>query len=205
MSRLRHAPPPRRVDRPGEPATAGRRSAVLVALYEDGDGPRVLLTRRAQHLRSHRWEVAFPGGVHEEGDPDLWATAVRESEEEIGLDPGLPQLVVELDRFLTVGSRTLVHPFVATLPGRPEGLRAAPDEVEAILHVPLEELLLPEVYREELWPIGDRLRPVTFFELIGDTVWGATAAMLRQLLSLVTGVAAPEAGPLGHQRLGGHG
>jgi 8-oxo-dGTP pyrophosphatase MutT (NUDIX family) len=169
------------------PAEDGRRSAVLVALWDDGDGPHVLLTRRSPHLRSHRWEVSFPGGGHDPEDRSLWHTALREAEEEVGLDPTLPEPVGELDRFVTVGSRSLVHPFVAVLPGRPEGLRAAPEEVEAILHVPLEELLLDEVFREERWPIAGAHRPITFFELVGDTIWGATAAMLRQLLGLATG------------------
>jgi 8-oxo-dGTP pyrophosphatase MutT (NUDIX family) len=189
-SRLRARGPAREIvspDRP--PADGGRRSAVLVALWDDGGGPHVLLTRRSPHMRSHRWEVSFPGGGHEPGDRSLWHTALREAAEEVGLDPSLPEPVGELDRFVTVGSRSLVHPFVALLPGRPEGLRAAPEEVEAILHVPLEELLLDEVYREERWPIAGAHRPITFFELVGDTIWGATAAMLRQLLDLATGTA----------------
>jgi hypothetical protein len=64
---------------------------------------------------------------------------------------------------------------------------ANPDEVAAILHVRLSELLAEEVYREEVWSFGEEERPIFFFELHGDTVWGATASMLRRLLSLVLG------------------
>lgn len=166
----------------------GRRSAVLVALYEHEAVPWVLLTRRSTHLRTHRGEVAFPGGAVDPDDPDLWATAVREAAEEIGLDPALPEPAGRLDSFVTVGSRSRVHPLVARLPGRPEGLLPNPFEVEHILHVALGELLADEVFREELWPIAEALRPVSFFELHGDTVWGATGAMLRQLLVIATGV-----------------
>ena len=60
-------------------------------------------------------------------------------------------------------------------------------EVDAILHVPLAELLDPAVYREELWPLWGQDRSIFFFDLYGDTVWGATAAMLRQLLGILTG------------------
>jgi 8-oxo-dGTP pyrophosphatase MutT (NUDIX family) len=164
------------------------RSAVLVPLYEEDGESYVLMTRRSPHLRKHRWEVSFPGGRRDEGDPSLWHTALRETFEEIGLDPSLPRRIGELDRFVTVSSVSLVSPLVAVLPGRPDGLVASPHEVEAILHVPLAELLLDEVYREELWPIGELYRPITFFELHGDTVWGATAAMLRQLLVIATGI-----------------
>jgi 8-oxo-dGTP pyrophosphatase MutT (NUDIX family) len=163
------------------------RSAVLVPLYETHDDVYVVLTRRSPHLRKHRWEVSFPGGRRDEGDPSLWHTALRETHEEIGLDPALPRQIGELDSFVTVSSVSLVSPLVAVLPGRPEALVPSPDEVEAILHVPVSELLRDEVYREELWLIGELFRPITFFELEGDTVWGATAAMLRQLLAIATG------------------
>jgi 8-oxo-dGTP pyrophosphatase MutT (NUDIX family) len=167
---------------------SSHRSAVLVPLYEQAGEVHVVMTRRSPHLRKHRWEVSFPGGRRDDDDPTLWHTAVREAHEEIGLDPALPRPIGELDRFVTVSSVSLVTPLVAVLPGRPEGLVASPDEVEAILHVPLSELLLDEVFREELWPIGELYRPITFFELEGDTVWGATAAMLRQLLTIATGI-----------------
>jgi 8-oxo-dGTP pyrophosphatase MutT (NUDIX family) len=172
---------------PWRRTTSSHRSAVLIPLYEEGDDVHVVMTRRAPHLRKHRWEVAFPGGRRDDDDPSLWATALREAHEEIGLDPSLPRRIGELDSFVTVSSVSLVSPLVSVLPQRPADLVAAPDEVEAILHVSLAELLLDEVFREELWPIGDMYRPITFFELVGDTVWGATAAMLRQLLAIATG------------------
>ncbi|MGI9600935.1 MAG: NUDIX hydrolase [Acidimicrobiales bacterium] len=166
-----------------------RRSAVLVPLYTFEGELYVVLTRRSAELRSHRWEVSFPGGGHDDGDASLWHTAVRESQEEIGLDPDQPTRIGELDRFVTVGSRSLIHPFVADLGDRPH-LVPSLDEVETIRHVRVAELLLDEVYREEQWlfPGGQVHRPLTFFELYGDTVWGATAAMLRQLLSIGLGL-----------------
>lgn len=170
------------------PAPAGehRRSAVLVALYDDDGEPHVVLTRRAPHLRSHRHEVSFPGGRIDPEDEDEWAAAVREAVEEVDLDPAAPRRVGELDSFITGGSHTFVTPLVAQLPGRPD-LTPSEDEVEHILHVPLRELLLPEVWREEIWVRDEFIRPITFFELHGDTVWGATGAMLRQLLAIATG------------------
>ncbi len=148
----------------------------------------MILTRRAAHLRTHSREVAFPGGGHEPGDTDLWETACREAHEEIGLDPAAVVRIGELDPFFTVGSDSLVFPYVAELPGgRPPGLRPDPGEVEKILDVPLSDLLDPEAYRQELWPRGGTLRPISFFEIPGDTIWGATAAILRQLLLLATG------------------
>lgn len=183
-TRLRERSPPE------APDTSQRLSAVLIPLYGDRDETTVILTRRAPHLRTHGREVSFPGGGHEPGDVDLWATARREAQEEIGLDPAAAVRIGELDPFFTVGSDSLVHSYVAELPaGRPKGLRPDPTEVEKILHVPLRELLAPETYRQERWPRDGTMRPINFFEIPGDTIWGATAAILRQLLLLATGTA----------------
>lgn len=163
-------------------------SAVLVALYDLDDEVHVLLTRRSPTMRSHTHEVSFPGGRKDPEDPNLIATALREAEEEVALDPSAVTIVGELDRFVTAGSGSMINPFVGTLPSAPTNLVANPAEVEAIRHVPLSELLLPEVWREEVWSMPGRGEwPITFFELYGDTVWGATGAMLRQLLCIVTG------------------
>ena len=162
-------------------------SGVLVLLYEHEGEPWVVLTRRAWHLRHHAGEVSFPGGRREPGDADLWATALREASEETGLDPGTVRHAGRLDSFVTVGSRSLVCPFVATVDQRPE-LVPDPAEVDRVLHVPLSELTDPETWREEVWSLdtaGGGERTMTFFELHGDTVWGATASVLRRLLTMV--------------------
>lgn len=175
-------------------ADDGRASAVLALLY-DALGPHdaieahVVLTRRARHLRQHSGEISFPGGRQDPGET-LWDTAVREALEEIALDPAAPQPIGQLDHLRTVTSESFIVPFVATVEGRPD-LRPHPGEVDAVLHVPLSELLSPEVFREEIWRFGEQERPMWFFELLGDTVWGATASMLRNLLALVTGTFDP--------------
>ena len=159
---------------------------MLVLLYEHQGLPFVVLTRRSWHLRHHAGEVSFPGGRSEPGDADLWATALREASEEIGLDPGAVTQVGRLESFVTVGSRSLVCPYVATIAERPE-LVPDPSEVDRVLHVSLAELTAEEAWREEVWSFGGELgeRTMTFFELHGDTVWGATAAVLRRLLTVV--------------------
>ena len=170
------------------PADVGQ-SAVMILLYEHVGQVQVVLTRRSPHLRHHAHEVSFPGGRRDRADADLWHTALREAAEEVAIDPDSVRRIGELDSFMTVGSRTLVHPFVVVTDHCPD-LTASPDEVESIIHVSLDELLLDEVWREELWliPALGEIQAVTFFELVGDTVWGATASMLRQLLAIVTGV-----------------
>lgn len=171
-----------------------RASAVLAPLYEHDGETWVVLTRRSAALRVHGGEVSFPGGGQEPGEA-LDDTARREACEEVGLDPASVELVGELDHLSTITSNSFIVPYVGVLPGRPD-LRASPAEVAAVLHVPLAELLAPEVFREERWDIAGADRPIWFFELVGDTVWGATAAMLRQLLGFATGTL--DRGELGH-------
>lgn len=166
-----------------------RRSAVLIPIYCSAqDELHVILTRRSAMMKHHTHEVSFPGGNQEPEDQDLWATAIREAHEEIGLNPELPRFVGTLDSFVTVGSNSLVTPFVGILDTIP-ALEANPIEVEEIIDVPLAELLNPDIFREEIWQWQDgKSRPVFFFELIGDTVWGATASMLRQFLLVLLSI-----------------
>ena len=137
-------------------------------------------------MRKHAGEIAFPGGSHDDTDASLWHTATREAEEEVGLHPELPRLVGELDRFVTGASFSLVQPIVAYL-AAPPVLVASPDEVEAILHVPIAELISDGVYRQEEWFWNGEWRAMHFYDLVGDTVWGATALMLHNLLEVTQG------------------
>lgn len=171
------------------PSQEGRKSAVLVAVYDGADGATTILTRRPQHMRKHAGEVSFPGGAHDDEDESMWHTAVREAHEEVALDPSLPTQLGELDTFVTGASYSLVRPIVASLDAPPL-LVASPDEVDVILHVPLVELLSEGVYRQEEWLWEDQWRTMHYFDLVGDTVWGATALMLHNLLEVVTSPAA---------------
>lgn len=167
-------------------------SAVLVPLYEHEDQLWVLLTRRSWELRTHRGEVSFPGGRAEPGETAA-DTAVREANEEIGLDPAVVEVVGEMDHLTTVTRRAYIVPVVAILGGRP-AVEPDPSEVDAVIHVPLAELCDPGVFHEERWGWGETSRPLYFFDLVGDTVWGATASMLRLLLVVLLGLdpGAPE-------------
>ncbi len=169
------------VERRGAPAG----SAVLAPLYEHDGRAWTILTRRTMELRSHSGQVSFPGGRQEPGE-SLVSAALREADEEIGLDPSTVEIVGELDHLATISSGSAIVPYVGVLSGKPEHLHGNPSEVERILHVPLDELCEPDFYRCEIWPMP-RDHPVFFFELVGDTVWGATAAMLRQLIGMATG------------------
>jgi 8-oxo-dGTP pyrophosphatase MutT (NUDIX family) len=166
---------------------------VLVPCFQ-ADGPaRLILTKRPETMPSHRGEIAFPGGKLEaERDGSPRDAALREANEEIGLDPGIVEVVAELDSITTVASRFVLTPFVGLLAETP---RLAPDptEVVRVFDVSIAELLDDGVYREERWDVPPDLgvtpgqdRPIHFFELAGETVWGATARILAGFLAPLT-------------------
>ncbi len=173
------------------PAFPGSRlSAVLLALTEGDAGVEVLLTRRSMVMRNHRGEVSFPGGRVDEGETPVEA-ALREAHEEVGLDPAAPTVVGELAHLNTIVSRSYIVPIIATLDHRPE-LRAQTVEVDRVLWTPLRELTAPGVYHVERWGLPPLDRPLHFFELEDETVWGATAHMLVDLLSATAGATRPD-------------
>lgn len=157
-----------------------RHSAVLVVLTDVGDGPEVLLTRRSWELRTHRGEVSFPGGRMDPGETAL-DTALREAQEEVGLDPGLVTVRGELDHLNTPVSRSYIVPKVATVERRLE-LSAQTSEVERVLWVPLAALTSNGAYRSEHWGEPPLDRMLHFFELDDETIWGATAHIIVDLL-----------------------
>ncbi len=172
------------------PAGTLRASAVLVAIADGVHGAEVLLTRRSESLTSHRGEISFPGGRVDVGET-FEAAALREAHEEVALDPSAVQLGGRLDPISTLVSRSFIVPVVGAV-GRHPDLRPAQDEVDRIMWVPLVELTRVDTFREEIWPIDDQHRPMFFFELDDETIWGATARMLHQLLRVALGVDGPE-------------
>lgn len=163
--------------------SASKDSAVLAPLFHGPDGElRVVLTRRSGRMRNHRGEVAFPGGRVDAGETVLEA-ALREAHEEVALPPHHVEILGTLEPLTTVVSSSRITPFVGFVEQLPS-LRPSAVEVERIFDVALADLIHPDCYREEIWDYPDGTFPVWFFEVEGDTIWGATSRMLRRLLDL---------------------
>jgi 8-oxo-dGTP pyrophosphatase MutT (NUDIX family) len=173
--------------RPIAPTVPGAQAAaVLVPVFEEEGLARLVLTRRSTNLPSHQGQVAFPGGKVHDGETSE-AGALREAHEEVGIRPEDVDVVGPLDELSTVASQFVLAPFVGVLPARPT-LVPNPGEVARVFDVSVAELMEPDVYHAERWDIpGMGERPMHFFDVAGETVWGATARILHDLLALVTG------------------
>jgi len=180
----------------GPAAAVTRRSAVLVALFEEDGETEVVLTRRSLELRHHRGEIAFPGGRADAGE-SLLATALREAHEEVGLDPAEVTPVGWLHPLVSFVSASAIWPMVGTLARRPD-LVPDPVEVERAFAVALSDLVGDGAFVEERWRREGRpgvddegFVPINFFMVPGDLIWGATARVLTELLCVALGVAWP--------------
>lgn len=161
------------------------RAAVLIPLYTKNGLLHVLLTRRTELVEHHKGQISFPGGALDEGDPGLDACALRETHEEIGVDPQDVTLFGPLDDMVTV-SNFVVTPYVGALTrAAPYPFRPNAHEVAEILEVPVPHLLDDRNVIAEVRRIQGRDVLVHSFRFGDHIIWGATARMLKQFLDLI--------------------
>ncbi|HEX2703437.1 MAG TPA: CoA pyrophosphatase [Solirubrobacteraceae bacterium] len=156
------------------------KAAILVALHERDGKLLAVLTRRRADLRQHAGQISFPGGRLDPSDPDLVATALREATEEIGLPRAAVTLLGALRPVSVRVSGFALYPFVGAIV-RPEAWIPAPIEVEEILELSLEELA--STYALQTLTRGGRSVDTPTFRAGPDTIWGATAHVLKDLMA----------------------
>lgn len=180
---------PRRLPRELVPS-GFRAAAVLVALFPDDDAVRMILTHRSDALPAHGGEISFPGGRQEPGEAAL-AAALRESEEEVGLEVSRVEVLGELDEVWSIGGY-VVRPFVGWVEGRPT---LVPDagEIQAILLPRLRDLAAPGCHRRSHIEAGGARFPVHHYTLGEAVVWGLTGGLVHRLLGLLGGGPVEEA------------
>jgi 8-oxo-dGTP pyrophosphatase MutT (NUDIX family) len=170
-------------DKPYLPADAASAtpSAVLVIIHYHKDRPYVFLTRRSSNLKSHRGEISFPGGRYAESDGTLLATALRETEEEIGITFTSSQVAGSLRAVRTMTSNHFIVPFITIVDMLPK-YRTAASEVESVIDAPLFETLRSIEPDTEHYRLAKDAHKFTFD---GNVIWGATARILKQLYDLL--------------------
>ena len=159
-----------------------RKAAVLLGLFDQEGEPTILFIRRSPTLRAHSGEIAFPGGGVDQTDSSPIMAALREAQEEIGLDPARVEVLGVLQPVFTVVSNYLVIPVVAFLPRGLGTLQLQASEVTEIILAPLHDLTNPGIFHTEEWMRGGRKRTVYFYDYGSYRIWGATARILNALL-----------------------
>jgi 8-oxo-dGTP pyrophosphatase MutT (NUDIX family) len=174
---------PALADRPYLPADAASATpaAVLVIIHYHGGSPHVFLTKRSSELKSHKGEISFPGGRYVESDGTLLSTALRETEEEVGIAFTPDQVAGSLRAVRTMTSNHFIVPFVTVQDMLPRH-RIAAGEVEAIIDVPLIETLKSIEPDTEHYRLA---RDAFKFTYDSNVIWGATARILKQLHALL--------------------
>jgi 8-oxo-dGTP pyrophosphatase MutT (NUDIX family) len=162
-----------------------RKAAVLLMLYERDGEPWTVLTKRTNTVATHKGQISFPGGGHDLEDGDMWATAVRETHEELGVEPARLARLGALDDHATFGSSFVVSPFVAAL-DPPERWTPSDAEIDAVIEVPVRRLM--EIARVEEWDRYGTKIAMHIFDVDEHRVWGLTAFILRKFLDVAGGV-----------------
>ena len=163
-------------------ASEGRRAAAVLLPVVDAPDPSIVFTKRTEDLPRHPGEISFPGGMRHDDDPDLLATALRETEEELGLSPALVDVLGSLEPLQTFTTGFTIVPFVGAL-GADPAFRANPGEIAEVLEFPVARLL--EIERPMSWTREGETWWGHVYELDGHTIWGATARILHEFLTLI--------------------
>lgn len=157
----------------------GRPAAVLIPIIERPHSLSVLFTVRASHLKHHGGQISFPGGKQEDSDPDLFFTALRETQEEIGILPHEVEIIGQLPRYRTI-SQYEVLPFIGFVKSSFQ-LKLDANEVAETFEVPLSYLLDKNNHLIHWVNRKNQHYPVYFIPWQNKNIWGATAAFVRNL------------------------
>lgn len=153
-------------------------AAVLLLLYEKADEPYIVLTRRTEDVEHHKGETSFPGGAFDLQDGDLLTTALRETEEEIGVRPEDVEVLGRLDDIVTI-TGFVVTPFVGVLSTASYPFAVNALEVAEVVEVPLRHLMDERNLEEGVRRLGDRWLPIITYHYGDHRIWGATARILK--------------------------
>jgi len=161
------------------------RAAVLIPILSHGQESAFLLTQRTHRVQTHKGQISFPGGLREATDENLLQTALRETWEEIGLQPQAISVLGEFDEYFSV-TGLIVTPFVGWIT-EPLELVPNPEEVEEILRVPFTVFQDSRLLRIEKWIRSGAEQDVYFYDYQGKEVWGLTARIIRDFIQMLNG------------------
>ncbi len=159
-------------------------AAVLIPLFYKKDHMHILLTQRSEQVIHHKGQICFPGGSYQSSDATLRQTALRETEEEIGLLSKYVEVLGELDDSSTITSKYVISPFVALIP-YPYPFKPNYNEIKQIISIPLSELT-NEIHSHQPYSDSDKQYPSNYrYHYREHVIWGVTARILNQLIDLL--------------------
>ena len=165
-------------------------SAVLVPVFLKNGRYHLLFIKRTEQVKNHKGQISFPGGAYEKTDGLIINTALREAEEEIGLDRDDVQVLGELDDALTATSNYIISPFVGLIP-YPYEFKPDRWETEELLEVPITALMDKNCFSKGITVQNGREIETYFYQYGDRSIWGATAKILQQFLAIYAGLEVP--------------
>jgi len=160
-----------------------RPAAVLVPLFQKNRKTHILLTKRSNRVEHHKGQVSFPGGAFHCEDQDLLTTALRETEEEIGVERDSIEILGELDQMVTL-SNFRICPYVGIIP-YPYPFQLSAFEVERLIELPLKYLLEEAAFKEALFTYEGQSNINLHIDFQGEIIWGATARILKNFMDIL--------------------
>jgi 8-oxo-dGTP pyrophosphatase MutT (NUDIX family) len=168
---------------PKEPNSSTRNSAVLISIYHDNNTANTILIKRSEYIGVHSRQISFPGGKYEEFDKTILATALREAEEEIGIDSNQVEIIGSLTPLFIPISNMLVVPVVGIIP-KPINLQLNLQEVEYTINVGLDHLQDPNNQSVKTICVGFLPISAPYYSVGKEVVWGATAMIISEFTEL---------------------
>lgn len=160
-----------------------KHAAVLIPLFFKNGEIYLLFTKRSDKVETHKGQISFPGGMADETDEKLRATALRETWEEMGIKESDITLLGKTDKFLT-NTNFMVTPYVGHFP-YPYEFIISEDEIERIIEVPLSHLIKPEIFEIKPW-VRDGIKwNIHYYNYHGDIIWGVTGFLISNFLSII--------------------
>jgi 8-oxo-dGTP pyrophosphatase MutT (NUDIX family) len=169
---------------PRTPEKDARIAAVLILLYPDKGSVCTVLIQRPDYDGIHSGQISFPGGKKEPSDKDIIQTAVREANEETGVDPLKISVIGTLTPLFIPVSNMVVTPVVGWTEDIPVFVHH-PGEVVFLIHADLKKLLDPSIIKMKPFEIHDEMIEIKYFDYDGNVIWGATAMILHELLTII--------------------
>ncbi len=160
-----------------------REAAVLIPFFFKAGRPHLLFTKRTEKVEHHKGQISFPGGMYDAVDANLRETALRETWEEMGIQPDDIDILGRTDNFLT-NTHFLVTPYVGYFP-YPYPFKINPDEIAHTIEVPLDVLMEPGRFEVRRWERDGVVWDIHYYHYLDEIIWGVTGFLLSNLLSIV--------------------